>query len=486
MKFTFIYPDFFQFRDGTFLAEGRIYLGIAYLSAVLKLHGHETSLLHLVAPPEREWLTEMVKKENPDIIGFSSTTHNFRHVQKWAEWLKEDVGVPTICGGVHPTIAPEEVVETPGIDFACRGEAEETLLEFCEKLESSKDPSGVGGIWLKRNGEIIRNPTRPLLTDLDSLPFPDRDIFNPALFCAEQLPRGTVMASRGCPYRCAYCSNHAQRNTYPNPKDYVRYRSPENVVEEIVELISGDPRIEYIRFDDDILNPNPQWLEELSALYRKRVNMPFICNSRANYMDKKTAQTLAEMGCTVVCMGIESGNEWLRKNVLKRRMSDETITRAFRETQEAGLKTVSTNMVGLPLEEAQMILDTIKLNASCRPDTIQVSNFVPYPSTDLFELCKEKGLIPHERPDTIFDGSFHIERQEEGWEKEALKSEFHNLVYLYMRVKETKNPRLGGFAESFLDSVVLGRKIPSRMRKRLFDSACSWAKKRYEPSWIKY
>ena len=75
------------------------------------------------------------------------------------------------------------------------------------------------------------------------------------------------------------------------------------MVEEIVELISGDPRIEYIRFDDDILNPNPQWLEELSALYRKRVDLPFICNSRANYLDKKTAQTLAEMGCTVVCMG---------------------------------------------------------------------------------------------------------------------------------------------------------------------------------------
>ena len=123
MKVTFVYPDFFQYADGTFMPEGRIYLGVAYLSAVLKREGHETSLVHIVEPPDREWLVERIMDESPDLVGFSSTTHMFRHVAKWAGWLRECGDVATVCGGVHATIAPEEVARTTGIDIACRGEA---------------------------------------------------------------------------------------------------------------------------------------------------------------------------------------------------------------------------------------------------------------------------------------------------------------------------------------------------------------------------
>ena len=106
MKVTFVYPDFFQYPDGSFMPEGRIYLGIACLSAVLKEAGHETSLVHVVAPPTKEELVERVLAEEPDLVGFSSTTHMFRHVRRWAGWLREESDVPTVCGGVHPTIAP--------------------------------------------------------------------------------------------------------------------------------------------------------------------------------------------------------------------------------------------------------------------------------------------------------------------------------------------------------------------------------------------
>ena len=280
MKVTFIYPDFFQYPDGTFMPEGRIYLGIGYLSAVLKQMGHETSLVHVVEPPEREWLVARVKAEAPDLVGFSSTTHMFRHVARWAGWLREELDVPAACGGVHPTIATAEVIETPGIDFACIGEAEDTLLELCEALEQGDDPSEIQGLWARKpDGAVARNAARPLLTDLDSLPFPDRGIFDPSLFCEDQHPRGTLMASRGCPFNCTYCSNHAQKSVYPNQKDYVRFRTPENVVAEIEQMLTTGERIEYIRFDDDILTTDREWFSRLSSLYRERVGMPFICNS---------------------------------------------------------------------------------------------------------------------------------------------------------------------------------------------------------------
>ncbi len=486
MKVTFIYPDFFQYENGTFMPEGRIYLGIAYLSAVLKQAGHESSLIHVVEPPTREWLIEKVRAEAPDLVGFSSTTHMYRHVAEWAGWLREETDVPAICGGVHPTIAPDEVINTPGMDFLARGEAEDTLLELCEALEAGRDPSGLAGLWARRGEEIVRNPARPLCTDLDSLPFPDRTIYDPALFCADQHPRGTLMASRGCPFNCTYCSNHAQKSAYPNPKDYVRFRSPENVVAEIELMLANDPRIEYVRFDDDILTTDREWLTRLSELYRERVGMPFICNSRVNFMDREMASMLAEMGCQVVCMGIESGNRWLREKVLNRQMSNRQMIEAFEACRDAGMKTVSTNMFGLPLEDTSMVLDTIKVNARCHPDTIQVSTFIPYPGTKLYELCEEKGLIKGGRVDSIFGVQSPLRPSEDGWEPQAVKENFHTLAYTYGRIEQLKCAALARSANRILDGLILSRAVPSPVRRRLFDAVTSRADGRWQPEWIKY
>jgi len=486
LKVTFIYPDFFEYPGGGFMPEGRIYLGIAWLSAVLKQAGHETSLIHVVEPPEREWLVERVKAEEPGLVGFSSTTHMFRHVASWAGWLADEVDVPCACGGVHPTIATEEVIGTRGIDFACIGEGEDTILELARALESGADASGIAGLWAKTaDGGIARNPARALRTDLDVIPFPDRGIFDPDLFCADQHPRGTLMASRGCPFNCTYCSNHAQKSVYPNPKDYVRFRSPENVVAEIEQMVATDQRIEYIRFDDDILTTDKEWFARLSALYRERVGMPFICNSRVNFMDMKMAEGLAEMGCEVVCMGIESGNPWLREKVLNRHMSNDQVSRAFEACRLAGMKTVSTNMFGLPLEETSMVLDTVKLNAICHPDTIQVSTFIPYPGTELFRLCEERGLIEGERVDSIFLGRSPLKPASSGWADDAVKSNFHTLAYTYGRLEDLKPASLGKLAARALDALILGKSAPEA-RRRAFELIVNWADGRFQPEWIKY
>lgn len=486
MKVTFVYPDFFQYPDGTFMLEGRIYLGIAYLSAVLKRAGHETSLVHVVQPPEREWMVERIKSEAPGLVGFSSTTHMFRHVARWAGWLREEMDVPTACGGVHPTIATQEVIETPGIDFAAVGESEETIVELCDALEAGGRPSGIAGLWAVRpDGSVARNPARPLATDLDSIPFPDRSIFDPALFCADQHPRGTLMASRGCPFNCAYCSNHAQKSVYPNPSDYVRFRSPGNVIAEIEQMLADDRAIEYIRFDDDILTTDRVWFAELSALYRERVRMPFICNSRVNFMDEQMALALAEMGCEVVCMGIESGNPWLREKVLNRHMSNAQIERAFAACRDAGMKTVSTNMFGLPLEETSMVLDTVKMNGRCRPDTIQVSTFMPYPGTELFRLCQSEGLIECERADSIFMGRSPLRPVCDGWEDGALKRNFHTLAYVYCKLFDARPAAAGRLGEMALDALVLGKRV-SGLRRRSFERLARWADGRFQPEWIKY
>jgi len=214
--------------------------------------------------------------------------------------------------------------------------------------------------------------------------------------------------------------------------------------------------------------------------------MPFICNSRVNFMDREMAQALAEMGCRVVCMGIESGNPWLRDNVLNRHMSDARIVEAFTACREAGMKTVSTNMVGLPLEDTSMVLDTIKINALCHPDTMQVSTFIPYPGTRLFELCEERGLIEGERVDSIFEGRSPLKASAEGWEPDAARSNFHNLAGTYEWVEGWRSARLSRLAGKCVDALLLSRFIPCRTRKRLFGRLVRWAHRRFQPEWIKY
>lgn len=487
IRVTFLYPDFFQYDEERYLPEGRIYLGIGYLSAFLRREGHRTSLIHLVRPAQREELVEKVKAESPDLLAVSSTTHMFPHVRKWTGWIRDELGIFTICGGAHPTIDPQGALDEAPLDAVCLGEGEESLAELCAALEEGRDPSRIPSLWVRRGGDVRRNPVRPLIEDLDTLPFPDRGIFDPANFCEQQHERGTLMASRGCPYSCTYCSNHVQRSIYPNRGKYVRFRSVDNVMREIRAVIEGDAhgRLRYIRFDDDILTLDRTWFEELARRYRDEVDLPFICNSRVNLLDEGMVRLLAEAGCSVVCMGIESGNEEIRREVLGRRMSDADIIKAFRLCREHGIKTVSTNMVSLPGEDLPALLDTIKLNARARPHCMQVSTYHPYPNTRLYGYCEKKGYLSGRHVDTIFDGRSALDAPPFREPAYAFaKEKFYPLAEVYSRAFETG--AAGRIAAGAIDRLFTARRIPWEWRRPLLGRLADWGDRRSRFEWIYY
>ncbi|NPV58884.1 MAG: B12-binding domain-containing radical SAM protein [Actinobacteria bacterium] len=487
LKVTFLYPDFFQYDEERYLPEGRIYLGIGYLSAYLKREGHRTSLIHLVRPVKREELLDMVARESPDLVAVSSTTHMFPHVRRWVSWIKEGTGLFTVCGGAHPTLDPEGALRDAPLDAVCLGEGEEALAELCAALEEGRDPSRIASLWVRRGEEITRNPVRPLVEDLDSLPLPDREIFDPANFCEQQHERGTLMASRGCPYSCTYCSNHAQRSIYPNRRSYVRFRSVDNVMREIHAIIAADTgrRLRYIRFDDDILTLDREWFRELVERYREEVDLPFICNSRVNVLDEETVALFARAGCSVICMGIESGNEEMRRKVLNRHMSNRDIVRAFRLCRSYGIKTVSTNMTALPDEDLSSLLDTIKINAMARPHCMQVSTYHPYPNTRLYSYCEEKGYLSGRHVDTIFDGRSALEVPAfRSPVYSFAKEKFYPLAELYSRLYEAG--KAGKAAAGALDRVLMAEKVPWKLRRPLLQAAADWADRRSRFEWIYY
>jgi radical SAM superfamily enzyme YgiQ (UPF0313 family) len=336
----------------------------------------------------------MVKKENPELIGFSSTSHMFPFIKKFAFWLVEaKIEVPTICGGIHPTIAPEETIGVEGIDMICLGEGETALAELCRKMERNEEISIIPNLWIKRDGTIIKNPLRPLLDNLDRLPFPDRNIFDYQNLYSEREGRGSFTVARGCPYNCTYCCNHLIRKIYKSKGKPVRFRSVDNVIAEIKEVVEHYQFIKTLIFDDDILFLKREWAEEFAEKYSQEIKLPFICNARANLTDKAMVYLLKRAGCYHVKFGLESGNEYICNEILNRQLSNEDVKKAFALCKKAGLISESFNMVGIPCETPSAILDTVKLNATIAVDKMQVSIYQPYKGTRLADLCKEQSFL---------------------------------------------------------------------------------------------
>lgn len=400
MKILFVYPDYKVNVDPvsgevTGVDEGGWYMeGVASLSAALKAAGHDTALYHLTSPVQRGEFQGRLKAEGPDLLGFVTMTREYPQVKEYVLWAKDALDVPVISGSYHPTTLPEEVIATEGIDMLCRGEGEKAVVELAGRMDAGEDYRGVESIWVKEGGAVHRNAVRPLIEDIDELPLPDFGIFDFPRLASTRINTGVVILSRGCPYSCTYCSNKRMRDIYPNKRHYSRFHSPEYSIEYLKKLLSTWPRLEYLNFRDDILPWKGGWLARFTALYKQEIGLPFICNYRANLVTPEIVRMLRDAGCYQMFFGVESGNDFIRNDVLNRHMSREKIVTAFAACREAGIKTVAYNMVGLPYENKARILDTIKLNVDIQADHSLSPVYYPYPDTALFDTAVEEGWVP--------------------------------------------------------------------------------------------
>jgi len=393
MRITFVYPDL---ATDELSYTGYFHHGIASLSAILKKAGHQTNLIQFTKEISNNEFQEKIKALKPDLIGFSCTTHVFSFVQKYAQAAKEVSQALIICGGVHPTVCPEEVIKDKNIDIVCRGEGDLVLLELCQKMEKGESIENIENLWVKKEGRVFKNRLRPVVLDLDSLPFPDREIFDYPHLNLEKTGVGTFIFSRGCPYQCTFCCESTLRKLYPNPGHYHRFRSPQSAINEIKEVVKKYPFIKFIRLDDDLLFARIDWLKEFVPLYQKEVGFPFSVDMRANLMTEERLSLLKQAGCHLLRVGVESGDDFILKEILKKGITVSEIKKAFKAAKERGIKVMAYNMIGLPYEGPQELLKTIKLNARIKADLSVVSIFYPYKGTYLYEFCRQKGFLSEE------------------------------------------------------------------------------------------
>lgn len=463
MKVLFVFPDFglVKNRRGiTVLERGGWYAeGIASLAATIIARGHQASLLHLSGPIEREEFTALLRAETPDLVAFSVRTQVFRPAAEYASWAKQE-GFTTIFGSYHPTVNPQETIESPGVDMLCVGEGEVALAELCDRMQRGVDYADIPSLWVKRKGEVVRNPAGALVEDLDSLPLPEFGLFDYSRLLSSETYTAMASFTRGCPYACTYCINNKLKALYPNRNRFLRTRSPENAMAYLRKLRQVYPAVRYLRIMDDIFHYSEAWLEQFLPLYKREIGLPFAINHRPNRFTQKAAKMLADAGCYQVYFGVESGNEKIRNQVIGRHMSEEQIVNAFRWARENGIRTSAYNMVGLPYETMEAALDTIKLNARMKPNRIFSPIFCPYPNTDLHDIAVAAGFCA---PNTNYEEDVVLQMPDFPPHKIAfVRANFRNFVRLYEITGALPGP-LRRPAERAVDAFFLSPRLPYRL-----------------------
>jgi radical SAM superfamily enzyme YgiQ (UPF0313 family) len=399
MRILFIYPNLH--------AQIGFNYGLAYLSAVLRQQGHVTRLLNindsLGYPLDTGRITRDIEAFCPDLVGFSVVSNQMQYALEIAEAIRTHTDAPFICGGIHATMAPHDVLNTGIFDYVCVAEGEEALLDLVKAIETHKDPSAVQNIWSKRDGRIIENRVRSLIS-LDSLPPKDYELFDFQKMIDAKDGWVGVMASRGCPFRCTYCLNHRIVDIYrkdtglpPARLNYLRHHPIRDVIGELEYLLDTYSGIRMFIFDDDLFTFDRAYVHEFCRIYGERIPIPFVCNAHVKAFDRDIAKSLKKAGCRIVKFGLESGSERVRKEILNRPMTNQDLINAFRAAHESELHTSAFVMIGLPDESRADLFATIDLLATIQPGRFRWSIFFPFAGTVAHEIARQKGLIDFEK-----------------------------------------------------------------------------------------
>jgi len=364
-------------------------IGPGFLAAYLRQHGHEVGFVRATVDMTDDDVVRAVARHQPGLLALSLTTRQWLRGAHLVACLRADpalAAVPCVAGGLHPTFAPEQVLASPGFDFACLGEGEDALLELCVALDHKKSTFGIANLWKR---DRPRPPLRPPFEPLDKLPFMARDVLDE--------PRGTVhmCTQRGCPFPCTYCAARMYNELYDSvgAGEYGRRRSHDDVLAELHQL-RADDRLGYVIFLDDTFTINHGWVREFCRRYGEEIAAPFCLHARVETVNEKMLHMLAAAGCKQITYGVESGSERVRREIMDRQVTNQRFRDVFKWTREAGILLTCNFMMGLPGETPADLDMTLGLAEELEVLDFGYFVFYPYPGTALFRLCREKGYLP--------------------------------------------------------------------------------------------
>jgi radical SAM superfamily enzyme len=383
--------------------------GISQMSSLLKQHGHETNLIVLGRPLGRrncKIVDRRIAEFEPQLVCLTAVSSEYPFVEKIARYFRARLPKAyLVLGGVHASLnACDEMLGV--FDALCVGEGEYPTLELATQLENGEKPSGIANLWIRHNGTIQKNPTRPFLENLDRLPPPDRQMWHEWTDVRPE-SRRTVLLGRGCPFGCTFCSNHALRRV--STGSYVRLRSVESIVEEVSDLKAMYPKMNQIYLEIESFvtytgggssSTNIAWavnvceaLEDLNRSFVEPLSYGFNLRIAPGIDFDRLFAASKRANVAFVNVGLESGSERIRSHILNRNYSNDEVRNVVASARRHGLRVVFYNMVGLPGETLADFQETVRINRECQPDWYYLEIFYPYPGTELHRLCTESGLV---------------------------------------------------------------------------------------------
>ena len=374
-------------------------MGTLQLSSIMKARGHRSFICAI----DIESVFEKIEKHRVDAIAcsFMSTEVTSFHLLI-PEIRKQYPYIPIIAGGPHPTYYPQ-IIDTWPLDALVVGEGDHVIGELLENLYSGKDISHLSNVHTK----FFKNPQGNLVENLDTLPFSDRELLKDvAPF--KYIPMKSFFATRGCPYSCSYCFNSAFNKMHRDKGEVLRHRSVENLIQEL-EHVKRTSKMDFVRFGDDtFVMKYDAWVEEFCDKYPKRVGLPFYFLIHPNLASEELISNLKKAGCHSIMLGIESGNEHVRRKVLDRYVADATIKKAFNLYRKYDIKVFSNTILGLPETTLKEDLESLNFTLDCHPFYSGFTVFTPFPGTTLGEYSKAKGYV---KGSDDFANSFPISMQ---------------------------------------------------------------------------
>ena len=383
--------------------------GIRSMSSVLNKEGFNTSLIffkrwlnndiRFPTETEKDILISLLKELNLDVVGISFTSPFLKIAQDLTRKIKGALPVKIVWGGIHATVKPDECLKH--CDIVCRGEGEYAMLELARAFTRGYFPEGIRNICYKKGDGVICGELRPLIQDLDSLPFQDCGGKNK--FFIEGKKQNTdplgdarelrVFASRGCPFNCNYCYNSIFRKLYRNEK-YHRIRSVKSILSEIEYTLSKFKKIRKIKFDDDTFVFPRSWIFEFSKKYKNHIGLPFEILFNTECLDEEVLKRLKNAGLKRVQVGIQTGSRKESEKIYNRSLPTEKIRQFARISKSLKLDIVYDIILDNPLamfEDKEAVIDFL-LNLP-RPFNLFIYSLTIFPGTELCEMLLRKGLL---------------------------------------------------------------------------------------------
>lgn len=343
----------------------------------------------------KQYLKRCLDRFEPDVLGISATSLYIRYIMDIiAEAKKNRPDIKVIMGGWHCSLLPDDAINRPHVEAIVLGDGEYTLEEYLNALEEERPLDGIKGLWFRRDGEVVRNEKRRFIENVDLLPIPNYDCWEDIekyVFYNQML---YMMGNRGCPYNCSYCSEVSLRRAIPGKG--IRRRSPRPLAHEVKHHYAKykDAGMRIAHFFDPVFSFNLPWTEEFCDEYKKiglADVLPFSCFGAGHNLDEKRVLTLASANCQIIRIGIEAGNERIRREVYRKKVTNEKLESIIKLCHDNGIHITGYNMIGGPGEDLGTLWDTFSLNFKNKVDRPIFFTYRPLPATDGAKLVTELG-----------------------------------------------------------------------------------------------